>query len=208
MNSLVSSTVWTVSTAGSQLQRLSEQFPEMHGIGNREILRSQCLGLICSVQCPGSVVICTFDAIRELRDAGVVIAGGFHSPMERECLDFFLRGKQPIVVCPAKHPNGSRLPTECRKAINDGRLLLVSPFGSDTRVTTKANAQIRNEFVASLSSLILIPHCSPGGSAEIIARQALERRQTIVTFHCDDNAALVQLGAAPYCLESARPSFQ
>jgi len=30
----------------------------------------------------------TFDAIRELRDTGVVVAGGFHSPMERECLDF------------------------------------------------------------------------------------------------------------------------
>lgn len=59
------------------------------------------MGLICSVQCPGSIVIKTFDAVRELRDSGIVVAGGFHSPMEKECLDFLLRGEQPVIVCPA-----------------------------------------------------------------------------------------------------------
>jgi hypothetical protein len=46
-------------------------------------------------------VIATYDAIRELRDAGVIVAGGFHSPMEGECLDFLLCGAQPVVLCPA-----------------------------------------------------------------------------------------------------------
>ncbi len=72
--------------------------PVVHGVGNREILRRRCLGLICSVQCPGSVVIKTLDAIRELRDAGVIVAGGFHSPMEQDCLDFLLRGDQAVVI--------------------------------------------------------------------------------------------------------------
>ena len=50
-------------------------------LGRVEILRHNRLGLICSIRCPGSIVIKTFDAIRELRDAGIVVAGGFHSPL-------------------------------------------------------------------------------------------------------------------------------
>jgi hypothetical protein len=65
----------------------------LHRIGDEAILRQKCMGLICSVRCPGSIVIKTFDAIRELRDAGIIVAGGFHSPMEKECLDFLLRGQ-------------------------------------------------------------------------------------------------------------------
>ena len=57
------------------------------GIGDRAIMRRKCLRLMCSVQCPGSVVIKTFDAIRELRDAGVVVVGDFHSPMEKDHVD-------------------------------------------------------------------------------------------------------------------------
>jgi hypothetical protein len=75
-------TPWTITHSNSDL----------HGLGDRTVLRHPCLALICSVQCPGSVVIKTFDAIRELRDAGIVAAGGFHSPMEKECLEFLLRG--------------------------------------------------------------------------------------------------------------------
>jgi len=79
-------------------------------IGSPEILRHRRLGLICSIRCPGSIVIKTFDAIRELRDAGIVVAGGFHSPMEEECLDFLLRGEQPVIVCPPKGLARPRLP--------------------------------------------------------------------------------------------------
>jgi len=106
------------------------------GIGNRDILRQPCLGLICSVQCPGSVIMKTFDAIRELRDAGVVVAGGFHSPMEKECLDFLLRGHQPVIMCPAKHAPRQRISRNWRTAIDDGRLLIVSPFPEKARLTT------------------------------------------------------------------------
>lgn len=62
------------------------------------------------LRCPGSIVIKTFDTIRELRDAGTVIVVGFQSPMERECFDFLLRGDQPVIVCPAKGLTRSRLP--------------------------------------------------------------------------------------------------
>ena len=167
------SSVWTVTSADHEyplgLHRWGSHWKRIHAVGNREILAIPMDGLVCSVQCPGSVVIKTFDAIRELRDAGIVVAGGFHSPMERECLDFLLRGEQPVIVCPAKGLARLRMPAVWRTAIDADRLLLLSPFDDKIMTATKDRAAIRNEFVAALSDVVLIPHASPGGKAEAVA---------------------------------------
>jgi predicted Rossmann fold nucleotide-binding protein DprA/Smf involved in DNA uptake len=159
------------------------------------------LGLICSVQCPGSVVIKTFDAIRELRDAGIVVAGGFHSPMEKECLDFLLRGKQPVIICPAKGLGRPRIPAPWHDAIDAGRLLIVSPFDPARKRTTKEQAQTRNEFVAKLAAAVLVPHASPGGKAEAVARQVLKCGKPLFTFDDDANGGLLKLGIRAYCID-------
>lgn len=167
-------------------------------IGDAAILKRPAVGLICSVQCPGSVVIKTFDVIRELRDAGIILAGGFHSPMEQECLGFLLRGKQPIIICPARHPSTSRLENSWRSAIEAGRLLILSPFASHLHRTTKANAQARNEFVGALSAAVLVPHASPGGKALATAQRILNRNQPLFTIADDQNQCLIDLGGRPY----------
>lgn len=64
-------------TASAPVWKIKLGDVKMHGIGDRLNLGHKCLGLICSVQCPSRVIIQTFDAIRALRDAGIVIAGGF-----------------------------------------------------------------------------------------------------------------------------------
>ena len=172
----------------------------LYGIGDRDQLKRKCVGLICSVQCPGSVVIKTFDTIRELRDAGVVVACGFHSPMERECLDFLLRGKQPVIICAGKGLGRPRFATAWREAIDAGRLLLVTPFNDSIRRTSKVYAQIRNQFVAALAAAVLIPHASPGGQAEVVARSVMETGKPLFTFADDENQNLCRLGARPFDL--------
>ena len=174
-------------------------------MGRVEILRQNRLGLICSIRCPGSIVIQTFDAIRDLRDAGIVVAGGFHSPMEKECLDFLLRGEQPVIVCPAKGLAHPRLPATWRAAIDAGRLLFLSPFGDTVTRTTGAQAETRNDFIAALSHAILIPHASPGGKAEALARHILERGQPLFTFDDEENSSLLKLGTRPYNIDELRP---
>lgn len=48
----------------------------------------------CSVRsnCLGDVILKTLDLMCELRDADAYVVSGFHSPMERECLNILLRG--------------------------------------------------------------------------------------------------------------------
>lgn len=84
--------------------------------GNLDLLPVGKLGLICSTQCFGSIILKTYDYIRELRDSGVVLAGGFHSPMEKECLGILLRGPQLIVICPARSIDGMQVRNEWRQA--------------------------------------------------------------------------------------------
>jgi len=70
--------------------------------GDHAALRGRKLALFSSVKCPGDIILKTFDLAQHLRDQGVTVIGGFHSPMEQECLRILLRGKQPVVWCPAR----------------------------------------------------------------------------------------------------------
>jgi hypothetical protein len=86
-------------------------------LGNTAILQRKMLRLLCSVKCPGDLVLKTYDTARALRNAGVTVIGGFHSPMEKECLDLLSRGKQAVVVCPARSIQDMRAPAEWRAPI-------------------------------------------------------------------------------------------
>ncbi len=126
------------------VRRLGSAAAESMAVSGRlDILRNPLVGLICSVRCPGSVVIKTFAAIRRLRDEKIVFVGGFHSPMERDCLDLLLRGDQPAILCPARSLRNLRMGVEARKAVSEGRLLVLSFFGEEIRRTTANRSEIR-----------------------------------------------------------------
>jgi hypothetical protein len=71
-------------------------------LGNPELLNLRLLGFLCSIRCPGNLIVQCYDLARALRDAHIPVIGGFHTPMEREALDFLIKGQQPIIICPAR----------------------------------------------------------------------------------------------------------
>jgi predicted Rossmann fold nucleotide-binding protein DprA/Smf involved in DNA uptake len=179
--------------------RLGENAPpSLYAMGEPSILRQRLLGLICSIQCPGSIVIKTLDAARALRDAGVAVIGGFHSPMERECLDILLRGDQPVILCPARGLAGLRLGQMPRRAVKEGRLLILSPFAENIRRTTAAQAVRRNNLVAACADAVWVPHAAPGGKTWATAGAAMDRQQPVFAFTDDANGGLMEAGARPF----------
>lgn len=180
-------------------RRLGDDAPSaIHVLGDIDLPSRVDLAIVCSVSCPGSVIIKTYDAIRSLREAGVIIAGGFHSPMERECLDFLLRGRQSVVFSPAfgiesLQPGDA----EQQRAVEEHRLLVVSTVGPEVIKATRASALLRNAFVAALARAVFVPHAVLGGQAELTARQAVARGQVVLTFDDSENAHLIALGARP-----------
>jgi predicted Rossmann fold nucleotide-binding protein DprA/Smf involved in DNA uptake len=170
----------------------------LYATGKVSILRHHLLGLVCSIRCPGNIILKTLDAVRVLRDAGVVVIGGFHSPMEKECLDILLRGKQPVILCPARALKGLRLTQGARQAWKDGRLLILSTFADSVRRTTSTLAVQRNNLVAALADAVWAPHAAPGGKTWQTVHGALERGQPVFTFDVTDNATLIDAGARPF----------
>ena len=137
------------------------------------ILRNREVALFCSVKCPGELILKTYDYARELRDEGTTVISGFHSPMEKECLRILLRGKQPLIICPARSLHGMRLPWEWRLALAQGRLLLLSPFARRHRRVTARLAVLRNEFAAALADEVFIAHAQPGSKSEALAKRVV-----------------------------------
>lgn len=166
--------------------------------GNLDILQYPGIGLIASIQCSGSIIIKTFDVIRRLRNEKIVMIGGFHSPIERDCMDLLLRGSQPVVLCPARSLHNLRMGKEARKALADGRLLVLSFFGDEVRRTTSSGAILRNDIVATLAEAILVPHAAKNGKVWTTVRRALENGQRILTFEDETNSDLIASGAIAY----------
>lgn len=164
-------------------------------LGNPAILANQLLALFCSVRCPGDLILKTYDLARSLRDQGSAVVGGFHSPMEKECLRLLLRGTQPVVVCPARSLQGMRIPRDWREPLADGRLLLLSPFTEKHRRVTGALAAERNEFVAVLAQSVFIAHAEPGGKTEDFCYGVLSLGKPVLTFESAENANLIASGA-------------
>ncbi|MBI1998317.1 MAG: DNA-processing protein DprA [Deltaproteobacteria bacterium] len=161
--------------------RLSANAPlQLWTIGNVEILGKRKVGLFCSVRCPGDAILGAYDSARNLRDEGVTVVSGFHSPVEKECLRILLRGKQPIIICLARAMEKIRLPADWRNAVETGRMLLISPFEKRPRRPDKNTARRRNELVAALSDEVLIIHAEPGGRIEhitmLVDRWSIPRR--------------------------------
>src|SRR5215510_10259040 len=124
--------------------------PQIWALGNLDILTMPLLGFFCATRCPGSVILRTYDLAIALREAGIPVIGGFHTPMEKECLEVLLRGQQPVVICPAHNIEHLRMPISWRKPYGEGRLLVLSPFVARQWRPTAALAEHRNRFVATL----------------------------------------------------------
>ncbi len=152
-------------------------------IGNVEILAEQKVGLFCSVRCPGNSIIAAHDAARKLRDDGTTVISGFQSPVEKECLRILLRGRQPVIICVARAVGKIRLPAEWRKALDAGRLLILSPFEKRPQRPDIESARRRNELVAALSDEVLIIHAEPGGHIdqllELVSRWRIPQNKGI-----------------------------
>lgn len=155
--------------------RLGENAPpELILLGDKSLLRLRKTALFCSARTPGNAILRAHDAARRMRDEGVAVISGFHSPIEKECLRILLRGRQPVIICPARAIDAMRVPKEVRAAFDAGRVLFLSPFTGQAERITKESALLRNEVVAALADDAYIAHVSPGGGTQRIAHM-LER---------------------------------
>jgi len=148
----------------------TEAPPHLTTLGNLDLLALPKTALLGSARCPGDAILRAYDQATKWRDEGRCVISGFHSPVEKECLRILLRGRQPIILCPAR-ALPKRVPAEWKKPLAEGRLLILSCFtAAHRRATTKLAAR-RNQVVAALADEIWFAHITPGGQMEQLAKK-------------------------------------
>lgn len=163
-------------------------------LGDLALLDRRPLAFFCSSRCPGSLIVQASDLAHALRDRGAAVIGGFHTPVERACLEILLGGAGPLIVCPARGMYKT-IPAKFRKPLADGRLLLLSPFSEAERRVTAGLAAVRNRCVAALADRVLFIHAAPGGRTEALAREVIGWGKPVYALAHEANAALMDLGA-------------
>ncbi len=166
-------------------------------VGDATILDRPKVALFCSVKCPGKLILDTYDLAQRFRAEGVTVIGGFHSPMEQECLRILLRSPHPVVWCLARgvYRQIPRKPVDCRSAVAEGRLAMVTPFPNTVRHITTDTATTRNRLVADMAAAVLVAHAAPGSKMEALCREFLAAGKPLYTFDHPANAALLEAGA-------------
>jgi predicted Rossmann fold nucleotide-binding protein DprA/Smf involved in DNA uptake len=182
----------------AELARLGPAEPEaLTGCGSPALLRQPLVALFCSVTVPGGAMLAAYDLARAMRDAAIPCIGGFQSPVERGCLDFLLRGFQPVVICPARGIDGLRVPAGWRRPVAEGRLLVLSAFPAARTRASAPLADARNRVVAALAHRILVVHAVPGGRIHRLAEEALAWKKRVLCPDLPSSRDLVVMGAEP-----------
>jgi len=175
--------------------------PALAAIGQLNILTRPSIGLLCSIRCPGNLILTTYDFAKKTPQDGATIIGGFHSPMERTCLATLLARHVPVVYCPGRRLNEKGIPHAYDPALAEGRLVIVSPFVDSQRHVTRDLAQQRNQFVAALANVLFVPYAMRGGKAEAVVRMCLQQGKPAYTLADGENKHLVDVGAYGITLE-------
>ena len=134
-------------------------------LGNAAIWALPKVGFLSSRRVPPAAVMKCYDWATEMRDKGVCVMGGFQSPLERDVLTLLLQGKQPVIWVLARRLWTQRgVPRAYRSAIEDGRLLVVSPVSQSIRRVDAQSAAIRNRFILETAQRVVFAALDPEGA--------------------------------------------
>lgn len=134
-------------------------------LGNKELLQVNKTAFLCSRKVPASVVLKCYDWAIEQREKGNCIISGFHSQLEKDVLHYLLKGKQPIIIALARGLK-DKLEPEFKKPLEQGRLLIITPFDKKVKRVTEQTAATRNKMMIELADNITVGYTSVGGQLE------------------------------------------
>ncbi len=139
-----------------------------------EFLELPKTAFLCSRKVPANTVLKCYDWAIAQREAGRCVISGFHSQIEKDVLHYLLKGTQPIILALARGLK-VRIEPELKQPLEQGRLLIISPFESSVKRVTAETAQIRNRMMIEMADEIVIGYASSNGQLEAIINSNKEK---------------------------------
>ena len=130
----------------------------LRGIGNPALWNGDKLGVLCSRNAP---------RLGRLPESDIYF-GGWHSPKEREILDWLLRHGKRIIACPAWKIERAGYAPGFAEALEENRMLILEMRNRDGDL---AAAEQRNRFVLQHADRLFVPHVTPGGMLERLMKE-------------------------------------
>jgi len=141
----------------------------MDSIGNVDILKCSKTAFLCSRSIPASAVLKCYDWAIEQRENGNCVISGFHSQLEKDVFHYLLKGNQPIIIALARGLKEKTEP-DLIKPMEEGRVLIISPFDKTVKRVTEQTAEIRNKMMIELADNITVGYASEGGKLETLLK--------------------------------------
>ena len=130
-------------------------------LGNCELLHLPKTAFLASSTIPVDMVLPCYDWAMGMRNEGRCVISGFNSRLEKDVLNFLIKGEQPIIMVRSckmwKH-----VPQDIKPFIDEGRLLVIST--SNELRLNKRNALVRNRYICELADEILFVGAIPTSS--------------------------------------------
>jgi hypothetical protein len=130
----------------------------LRGMGNPALWNGEKLGVLCSRNAP---------RLGRLPEAEVYF-GGWHSPKEREILDWLLKNGRRVIACPAWGIENAAFAPGVRSALEENRMLIMEMRDVAGNL---AAAEARNRFVIAHADALFTPHVAPGGMLDRLLKE-------------------------------------
>ncbi|MEJ5316529.1 MAG: hypothetical protein WBJ36_12270 [Tenuifilum sp.] len=137
--------------------------------GNEELLKLEKTAFLCSRKVPASVVLKCYDWAIEQREQGNCVISGFHSQLEKDVLYYLLKGKQPIIIALARGLK-EKVEPEFKTPLEQGRILIITPFNKTVKRVTEQTAEIRNKMMIELADTITVGFVKKGGNLDMLLK--------------------------------------
>jgi predicted Rossmann fold nucleotide-binding protein DprA/Smf involved in DNA uptake len=166
---------------------------ELNSIGKFDLKSIPWTAFFCSIRCPGDIILKSYDLAQKWRAEGQAVIGGFHSPVEKEVLKIMLRSTAQVCIVLARGLP-KRIPVEFRKPIDEGRLILASPFDRRIKRATAESAMSRNVAIAALAEKVFVAYAAPGSKTETLCRTISRWKKSCLTFSSPYTKNLINMG--------------
>jgi len=151
----------------------------LSSIGNKELLKLHKTAFLCSRKIPASAVLKCYDWAIEQREKGNCVISGFHSKIEKDVFHYLLAGTQPVIIALARAIKG-KIEPNLKIALDNGRLLIVTPFEDNVKRISSKTAEKRNRFMIQLADEITIGFAGKGGMLEKLISEFKEKNFKLI----------------------------